>query len=437
MSLAAADTTLPAKRPLQPVFNERLLGLLAFCILGSVFLLSSAGAVTTVLVLVAAALVAATATSRAAFVRLFTEGDTRWLAWPFLIWLGAAIVVASFSPYPFHKVLPDNPLRFVLTLSVLALAVRRPPSAGWLLWSLPVAAIAAFAHAIYGLYWLQNWRVKGWTNNEIYFGNMAALVCVLLVVACLMGRNMRWQVRVFFLLCSLLAAFASVSSGSRSSALALLALLPVMAARHKDMLHKLFSLLVVLTLGVSAALLAASPTLQHKLRITELAVDLQQAQSKHFDTSIGARMEMWRAAWEMFQQHPLVGVGPKRFVVELEQRMETGQTARIPRFSQAHSQILHAAASGGIVLVLAYLCLAFAPIVFFVRQLRRTHADPTRHMLASMGLVIIASYLLFGLTNAVFDLQVYSVVYPALLCLLAVMMRPYPAVPGRATDPPA
>jgi O-antigen ligase len=432
MTTAAAESILPAKYPAPTVFNERLLGLLAFCVLGSVFLLPAAGAVTTVLVLVSAVVVAARARARAAFLRLFTEGDQRWLAWPFLIWLAAAIVVASFSPYPFHKVLPDNPLRFALALSVLALVVRRPPAARWLLFSLPVAAIAAFGHAIYGLYWLENWRVKGWTNNEIYFGNMAALVCVLLVVACLMGRNLRWQVRVFFLLCSLLAAFASVSSGSRSSALALLALLPVMAGRHKDVLHKLFSVLVVLTLGVSAALLAASPTLQQKLRITELAVDLQQAQSKHFDTSIGARMEMWRAAWEMFQQHPIVGVGPKRFVVELEQRMETGQTARIPRFSQAHSQILHAAASGGVVLVLAYLCLAFAPIVFFVRRLRQTEGDPDRHMLTSMALVIIASFFLFGLTNAVFDLQVYSVVYPALLCILAVMSRPDPTALARA-----
>jgi O-antigen ligase len=418
----AAERLLPAAHLQPSLFNTRLLALLSFCILGSFFLLTAAGAITTGLVLVTAVLVAAKAGSRAAFARLFKQGDERWIAWPFAIWLGATVLVALFSASPFHKVLPDNALRFVLSLSVLALALRHPPSARWLLWSLPVAAIAAFAHAIYGLHWQNAWRVKGWTNNEIYFGNMAALVCVLLLAAGLMGRDLRWQTRVFFLLCSMLAAFASVSSGSRSSALALLALIPIMAMRHKDLLHKIFSLLVALTLGISAALLAASPTLQQKLRITEFAIDLQQAQSKHFDTSIGARMEMWRAAWDMFQKHPLVGVGPKRFAVELEERMASGQTARIPRFSQAHSQFLHAAATGGIVLVLAYLCLTFAPIVFFVRRLRQTEHNTEKHMLAAMGLIIIASHLLFGLTNAVFDLQVYSAVYPALLCILAVLL---------------
>jgi O-antigen ligase len=423
----AATPLPPAERPLRadpPPFHQRLLELLSFCILGTFFLLPAAAGVSTALLLVVVVLVAGTAPARAGFVRLFTQGEERWIAWPFLLWLIAAVIVASFSPLPFHKVLPDNPLRFVLALAVLALLVRRPPDARWLLWSLPVAAIAAGAHAIYGVFWAHEWRVKGWTNNEIYFGNMAALVCVLLLVTGLMGRNLRWQVRVLFLLCSLLAAYASVTSGSRSSALALLALIPVLAMRHKDLLHKLFSVLVAATLGVSAALLAASPALQQKLRITEFAVDLQQAQSHHYDTSIGARMEMWRAAWDMFQQHPVVGIGPKRFATELEQRMASGQTARIPRFSQAHSQILHAAATGGVVLVLAYLCLVAGPAVFFWRKLRQTATDPPAHMLAAMGLIIIASHLLFGLTNAVFDLQIYSAVYPMLLCMLAVLLRP-------------
>jgi O-antigen ligase len=407
-------------RPDAPQFHQRLLELLAFSVLGSAFLSTWAGGVTTALVLVVAVLVASSSSSRSAFKRLFTEGDLRWIAWPFLVWLLAAVVVALCSPSPFHKVLPDNPLRFVLALSVLALTVRQPPDARWLLWSLPVAAIASCAHAVYGLYWEGAWRVKGWTNNEIYFGNLAALVCVLLLVAGLMGRNLRWQVRVLFLATSLMAAYASVSSGSRSSALALVALIPVLAMRHKDLLHKAFSILVAATLGLSAALLAASPGLQQKLRITEFAVDLQQAQSQHYDTSIGARMEMWRAAWEMFEQHPIVGIGPKRFAGELERRMETGQTARLPRFSQAHSQVLHAAATGGIVLVAAYVVLVAGPAVFFMRRLRQTKQDPWKHMLAAMGLVVIASHLFFGLTNAVFDLQVYSVVYPTLLCLLAV-----------------
>lgn len=415
-------------------FHQRLLELLSFCILGSFFLLPAAASATMALLLVVVGLVAFTPSARAGFVRLFTEGDARWIAWPFLIWLLAAIVVALFSPHPFYKVLPDNPLRFVLALAVLALVVRRPPDVRWLLWSLPVAAIAAGLHSLYAVYWQHVWRVKGWTNNEIYFGNMAALACVLLLVAGLLGRNLRWQVRAFFLLCSLVAAFASVTSGSRSSALALLALVPVLAMRHKDLLHKLFSLLVAATLALSAALLAASPTLQQKLRITEFAVDLQQAESNNYDTSIGARMQMWRAARDMFRSDPLVGIGPKRFATELEQRVQSGQTARIPRFSQAHSQILHVAATGGMVLVLAYICLVVGPAVFFWRKLRQTEADPSAHMLAAMGLIIIASHVLFGLTNAVFDLQIYSVVYPLLLCVLAVFLTPGAAAHDAATN---
>lgn len=414
---------------------QRLLQWLAFSILGTVFVLPSAAAASFVLLLAVAALVVVSADGRRRFAALFADADERWLAWPFLAWLVAGIVVSLSASAPFHTVLPDNSLRFVIAMCVLALPCRTGLAPAWLYWSLPAAALAAGAHALYGAYWLQVWRVKGWTNNEIYFGNLAALVCVLLVIVALMARAMRWQLRLLFLACAPLAAFASVASGSRSSALALLVLVPVLFMGRKGSLHRRLALVVAASLALATALIAASPALQQKLRITELTADLEQARAQEYGTSLGSRMEMWRAAIDMFEREPLVGVGPKRFAAELEHRMQTGQTALLPRFSQAHSQLLHAAATGGIVLVLGYLGLVAGPLVFFARHLRSAAGDQERRLHAVLGLAVVLAFLLFGLTNAVFDLQVYSMVYPLLLCVLAVLLRPSARAASAAARP--
>jgi O-antigen ligase len=41
-------------------------------------------------------------------------------------------------------------------------------------------------------------------------------------------------------------------------------------------------------------------------------------------SSVGERLEMWRAAWHIFLQHPLLGAGTGSFLDEVAKRVRSG-----------------------------------------------------------------------------------------------------------------
>lgn len=65
---------------------------------------------------------------------------------------------------------------------------------------------------------------------------------------------------------------------------------------------------------VAGALLASSPTVQHR---TDAAFDdLRRLEQNESRTSLGYRVEMWRTGWEIFRAHPLLGAGYSAFNAE-------------------------------------------------------------------------------------------------------------------------
>jgi O-antigen ligase len=140
-------------------------------------------------------------------------------------------------------------------------------------------------------------------------------------------------------------------------------------------------------------------------------------------TTIGARLEAWRSAIGAFVQRPVLGVGWGNLQEHFRLDVARGDRhPRIAEFTHAHQQGLGALASGGVVGLAMLTALLAIPGRFFARAW--SSADDVDRTVGLTGLLVIAAYVVFGLTEAIFEsvvpLAFYAVSVGALVSQLTV-----------------
>lgn len=107
---------------------------------------------------------------------------------------------------------------------------------------------------------------------------------------------------------------------------------------------------VIVALCGAAVWLAAGETIVR--RVQETRQELSRAMEGDYSTFTGARLAMWGWAGRAFVSHPAQGVGMGGYKAWVEGRMAEdggGQAARPMVHAHAHSMVIHAAASTGLV----------------------------------------------------------------------------------------
>jgi O-antigen ligase len=242
----------------------------------------------------------------------------------------------------------------------------------------------------------------------------------LLVSLAMLAQSYSGAFRALCLVGAMLAFGATVASQSRSSFLMLLCLVPIFFVAIKDRFHRwLVRICYVLSLTF-VLLVSFTPSMQETLRLKAAASDIKMIESNNYQGSMGSRLVMWQFAWSLFQAHPIVGIGPHKFQAEFVRRMQSGEIEKADAdHNQPHNDILNAAATGGILKLLAYLFLIAAPFVFFYKRYKAIKLDLDKRMLPMMGMQVVGAFFISGLTNSNFDLQIYSTTYAVLVCVLA------------------
>lgn len=403
------------------LFDAQIFNILAFSIFGLMFAMRPVTWLPTFILLSCAAAVIFSAKFRQKVCGLAWGDGLRWIVVSFAWWFFTCLFVGlwhwGLSKYSF----PENPFRIFLALGTLGLTVH-VSSRKSLIVGLVVASICVVLNVLYGYVIHDDYypRISGTTNHPIHFGNFAALLGVLLTSVALLGRAYKVSVRILCLVGAILAFGATTTSQSRSSFGVLLCLVPLLFVAKSDMLHRRLVRLACALTFVVLSLVAISPSMQEVLRIKEVSTDIARIESHDYEGSIGSRLSMWNTAWSLFKEHPIVGIGPHKFQAEFVRRMQSGETPKADAdHNQPHNDILNAAATGGVLKLMAYLFLIVAPFVFFYKMYKAYGFDLDKRMLPIMGMQAVAAFFITGLTNSNFDLQIYSTTYAVLVCVLA------------------
>jgi O-antigen ligase len=231
------------------------------------------------------------------------------------------------------------------------------------------------------------------------------------------------KVRQLLILAIPMLMFAAFLSGSRSSWLGLAGMLVLINWQHVNRIRLIGGGLVLV--AILAVMFVLVPELSTSLRMTEAIHDVQKILGGDYSSSIGYRVQMWKAAWLMFIDSPLIGIGSGFYPAEVASLVASGtvdaalEEGPSTGFNQAHSEVMEILATKGLIGLLAYLSLMFLPFRLF-RKLALTKNVAARAF-ALMGQATIIAFLMFGLTLATFKVQIYCAIFPALIAMFAAM----------------
>lgn len=408
------------------IWSRCLLNGMMFSVFGILFLQTRDTRISIFLMLLAVVTVLAHSDTRSAYGRLFLRGqlpDLRWIAWPFLAWLLVMILAWWCAPSHDSDDFPNRALRFPVALCLLALALGRRPSSRWLLWGMLTASAVTGWYGLYGERLFNVTRVEGMGGNAVTFGNLSMLLGMMLILFAALSSSMRAHLRLGLLVGAALALVATYESGTRSSIMALAVLGALLLFLRKDRFHRWLLTLGGAGIVFGSALVWNSPALQDQLRLTEAQRDIALTDERNYATSIGARFVMWRAAWDMFEDRPITGVGPRGYRKELQKMVESGEVPPIQHmYGHAHSDALHSLATAGAIGFLGYAGIIIGPLLFFGFALRRAGHDSHARLYAAAGLLTVGAYVCFGLVNVNMDRPLPGLAYPLLVCALAAQL---------------
>ena len=243
----------------------------------------------------------------------------------------------------------------------------------------------------------------------IPFSDMALLFGILALIS--IGWNERDEKLAIGLkvLACCAGIYVTILSQTRGSwiAIPVFAITAFMLLRNIRVRYRLAILVLVLT--TLGTVFTFSSAVQNRLADAKTDMALY-ADRGNEDTSLGIRLQLWRASWELFKEHPLVGVGRENFSDGLDDLSARRIiTPMATSFSHSHNEILFNMAIQGVFGLLAILSIYFVPGYYFIREIR--HPDGVVKTAAGMGLILCLGFFVFGLTDMMFFWSVLGGVY--------------------------
>ena len=331
------------------------------------------------------------------------------LSWSVIAFAGVYIIAGIFGLNPAQSFFSDLDWHwgFLTVAHLLAFffilrGVVRGREAWRRLFTVSVSASALAA--LYGVWQFFFTPEIGRIYSTI--GNPAALSSYVLlnavIAAWLAFESVSLKEKIFLGSIALLDVSVTVMTGTRATALALIAALGVflvgyLVFRKKDSKKgKVVLSGCIIFLVIALALIYGfrdSSFVKNNATLSRLTnISASAGTSK-------TRLFAWQTAWESFKEYPVLGVGPENFNIAFNRHFDPGFYAyeKIEtEFMRAHNIFLEMLATAGIAGFMAYLAMFISFLVLILRNVRQKIFD--RHF-GIMGFAFVAAYFMQGFFN--------------------------------------
>ena len=146
---------------------------------------------------------------------------------------------------------------------------------------------------------------------------------------------------------------------------------------------------------------------------------LVQEESGKSTTSSGARLEMWKASYEIIKENPMIGVGKGNYKEHVQVLVGQGKVDEfVARFDHPHNEYIANFLELGIVGLLALILVFLSPISYFLNTIKHHTFDQQERVLAVAGLILVLHYSFYSLTAGVFAHQSTTLFYSIFLVII-------------------
>lgn len=324
-----------------------------------------------------------------------------------------------------------------LFAAALLVSLRLHPITPRVLWAaVSVGALGAGSIALYERLILGHARAAN-GMNAIPFGNLSLLLGALSLMGalwCLRGPSVQQRVLLVVTLSGGLAGMVgSLLSGTRGGWLAAPLLLWVVyrAARGVLPLKLLNRLAAGVLIVVTVIVVMPQSGVRERVALAVSNVNDYWTQDVR-GTSVGLRLEMWRAGGHLFIERPWVGWGEGALEAARDSQVREGAFhSGISRYDQLHSDVIDTAARRGSLGLVTLLLLYGVPIWLFCKRTRVPGAGAEIRLVAAAGMMVSVAFIDFGLTQSMLrDARGLSGYLGLLIICWAVLKQCQPSPPG-------
>lgn len=322
----------------------------------------------------------------------------------------------------------DFYLRFFLVVPIFFALRRVKVNLSPLFWGIVVGSMGAGLFALYQYYFLQTHLFKDSTSLgymiKINFGNISLLLAMMSLAGLILLKEMRFKKTCFLiiLLAFTLGITGSIISGSRGGWLAI----PFFASLFMlcfpgKLKSKIFSS-IILMLGLFV-IYSANISVKSRIDLAYNNTEAYFASDKQTvtKTSVGSRLELWKAGWMIASEHPYLGIGSGQFQQALKEKIAAGDIKPVELYGHVHNELLEILLSTGAIGLIAVIILYAGTSYYFYRTFMSSKSNKISY-LSLLGMMLVGAYFIFGLTNYSFAHHVMVLFFAIMLTIFAGMI---------------
>lgn len=332
------------------------------------------------------------------------------------------ILIYIFNVWLFNSKISelDNTSRFLLLLPIFFYFRKSKISPKSFYYGILIGTITCFTIASYQKFYLGVDRAYGITN-WVSFGGLSITLAIMCLAIGSFSTTRRSK--SFFYTGVVFAVWASVLSGSRGTWLVFLPCLIVWffinpkswSVKTRSM-TAFISLLIII---VSYHLPVIKP------RVDQAIVEVNSYYTNNtVNTSLGLRLEVWRASMISIIENPILGIGEGNFKNEMQQLSD--QELIYPnittKIAHVHNEYISAFLHRGIPGLLSLLLLFLIPLIAFSKALMN-EKNKSEKIVPAIGVTLIISTMTFSLSDIFFSQHQYTIFFAAFIYVLYAFMN--------------
>ena len=240
-----------------------------------------------------------------------------------------------------------------------------------------------------------NYRANAFAASPMVLAGYLIQMIPLLLIVGLEHRAITLQEKVYFLMGAVLSCIALIYNSTRGAWIAVVVTLILYGLLHVKRNKKV--VLMFLVGSIFLGMLALNTPL-----ISERVHSITDMQGQ----SNAERILLWRSSWNMFLDHPLVGVGAGNFV-EVYRPYYIFPEAKEPELGHAHNNFMQMLAETGVIGLSAFMYMFGYILVTMYRRYLLDHQDTW----ALVAFLVTISLLIQGLTEYNFGNSAVSRMY--------------------------